>query len=132
MNKNEKKKVTVSGLIIVATFLLYAFTDFFCGGNCYPFVHGHFSPVYKGILGLSPSLILLVFFSRNIYISWIKHIAWWFAIVTAYAVANTSQGGFLPFYSRDDVVLFWMAILFIITFIYALIMNKRLKEKMTP
>lgn len=127
MNKNERVSVGISGLVIAVTLLLYGYTEFFCGGNCYPFVHGRLDPMYTGMLGSVPTLLLFIFFGKKMFVLWVKHIAWWFSILTAFAVSNTSQGGFLPFYSRDDVALFWMAILFIITLIYALIMNRKLK-----
>lgn len=128
MSKIEKIGVSVSGFVIVVTFLLYSFTGFFCEGNCYPFFSGRFEPLYVGILGLLPTLIILFCFSKKICILWMVHIAWWFAIGTACVVSNTTQNGFLPFFNRQGVALICMAILFIITLAYVLVMETRLRK----
>ena len=131
MSKIERVSVVMSGVAIVVTFLLYSFTGFFCEGNCYPFFPNRFDPLYAGILGLLPTLVILLCFPKKIYVSWIMHIAWWFSIVTAFAVSNTTQNGFFPFLNRQSVALICMAVLFVITLTYALVMERRLKKNIS-
>ncbi len=125
MDKNERISILFSGLSIVGTFLLYSTTGFFCGENCYTFFSGgRLDSVYAGTLGIVPTLLLLLLFPRGIFILWLKHIAWWFAILTAWTVSNFGGGHFLnP--SHEGVAFFCMVILFTVTLIYALVMKKK-------
>ena len=76
-------------------------------------------PLFFGILGLAFTLLLLLF-RGQIFLSWLKQIGWWFIPFTIVMVGNTTGGGFLFPYSRAQVSLFWMAVLFLITLIYAI------------
>ncbi len=127
MDKNERTAILFSGLSICVTLCLFIFTEFFCGGNCPVFSGNQIEYVYVGILGLSPTLLLLLLFERDIFIFWIRHIAWWFAIVIATIVSNTSDGSIVS-PDREWITFFLMAVLFIVTLVYALIMNKKLKN----
>ncbi len=126
MNKEKIKKIIVPILIISAVFLLYLFTELFCGGNCRPFIHGKIPPLQNALLGFVPTLLILLFF-RKVAVMWLRHIAWWFTIFTAVIVSNGTGGFLSP--SRERTAFLCMALLFIITLVYALIMNKKLKKQ---
>lgn len=127
MNRNEIQKIIVPGLVIVSVFLLYLFTEFFCAGNCHPFIHGKMPPLYNGLLGLIPTLLILVIF-RKVSVKWVRQVAWWYSILFALVVSNGTGGSFIS-PSRENMAFHLMALLFVITLIYALIMNRRLKRQ---
>lgn len=126
MNKNKIVSVLPQVIVVIVTLLLYAVTNFFCVGNCPFFVFGRIEPLYIAVLLFLPTVICLFFFSWEVFVLWTKHIAWWFSIFTMLAITNFGGGSFLnP--SRNEIAILCMSILFIITLIYALIMNKKLK-----
>lgn len=110
--------------IIVVTFGLYFFTNFFCNSWCPSHVFGKFDVVYPSLLGLIPTIAILAFFGKKIFLSWIRHIAWWFSIAAVWIISNTSDG-FILSPGRNKTALFLTALLFIITLIYALVMRGR-------
>lgn len=112
--------------IIGITLISYFFTDIFCKGSCYPFVHGVAKMAYIWLLGLIPTLALFIFFGRNIFVSWIRHIAWWFAILVAFAGRNLTKGILSP--SEEYIVIISMAVLFVITLVYAIVMSRKHKQ----
>lgn len=127
MIKNEMRKIGWPLLVIGGVFFTYLLTEFFCGGNCHPFIHGKLPPLYNGLLGFIPTVLLLLIF-RKIVIMWFRHIAWWFSIFFAVVISNGTGGGFIS-PSREYTAFLLMALLFMITFVYALIMNKKLKNE---
>ncbi len=125
----KSKKYGIYGLMaaIVALVLVYLFFKVKCFGSCDTTV---IKPLFVGILALLPTLIILSFFSDRIFISWLKHIAWWIVLVTVILVkSNDHENDFSMFGSDNFVIGITMTILFIITLVYALIMNKKLKGK---
>ena len=86
------------------------------------------NPLFFGILCLMPTLAFLLW-RGEIFISWLKHIAWWFLLGIGYFilfVSSENESFLSP--GRVQIVMFFMAILFIITLIYALVMNRKLKK----
>ncbi|MFA6270672.1 MAG: hypothetical protein WC657_05715, partial [Candidatus Paceibacterota bacterium] len=106
------------------------FNTFLCTGSCYVDLEkSYLRPMLFGFSGLVPTLVVLLFFHGRIFISWFKHVAWWFLVLAIYFVADTNPySSDILSINRVRVVLFWTALLFVITLIYALIMNKRLKD----
>lgn len=127
MNIDNRKKYNlyVFGATIFLTIAVYVFFEVKCFGSCDT---GVMKSLFVGLLGLSASLLALLFFSGEVFISWTRHIAWWFLLGTVYFVASTSPytSGVLSI-DRRDTTIYCMSLLFIITLIYALIMNKKLK-----
>lgn len=128
MNNKKHSGVYLLTSCIGLGALILIYNDFICSGaKCYNLEVSLLEPSFYILLGLIPTSLSLLFFPEKIFILWMKHIAWWFLIFTFLMVGNTSQGGFLPMYDKAQVALFWMAVLFVITVIYALIMNRKLK-----
>ncbi len=131
----EKKHCLYSFIgTTILVLVLYIFNSYICVGECYVYIEDvYLGPLFIGTLWLSVILLLLLFFSENIFILWLKYIAWWYILGTIYFVLTVN-----PYTSevlsvdRQTTTMFCMGVFFIITFIYALIMNKRLKAKMTP
>lgn len=128
----ETKKLNMRFFIgtIVASFSLYLITDFFCTGDCYVLYEtSYLDPLFFILLGLVPTAFTLLFFSEKVFFSWAKHIAWWFILLVAWAVSNNeNESDFSPAGDDISVVSWSMAVLFVITLIYAIIMNWRLKK----
>lgn len=125
----KKINAKVLGVTVLFAAGLYIFTTFFCTGSCYVGLETmYLRPLFFGTLSLIPTLAFLLFFSTEIFVSWMKHVAWWVLLVAIYFVAevNPYSSGILSI-DRSQVALFWMAVLFVITVIYALIMNRKLK-----
>lgn len=123
MLEMKKISILIYFAIIGVTLVAYFFTDIFCGGNCYPFVHGTQNMVYTWALGLIPTLAIFVFFGKRIFESWVRHIAWWFTIIIAFAGRNLTEGVLSP--SEEYIVNAAMVLLFIITLIYAVVMKRK-------
>ncbi len=83
-------------------------------------------PLFVVSLGLLASLFGLLFFHKIVFISWLKHILWWFLLFTWVIISNAKNDLFLD---EQSVAFILMTLLFIITLIYALIMHHRLKNK---
>lgn len=129
MNKERQYNLGAFLVAILLTLVLYVFNTFFCTGECYVYVEDRYlGSLFAGFLGLSASLLVLLFFSGEIFISWTKRIAWWFLLGTIYFVASTSPytSGILSI-DRRETTIYCMSILFIVTLGYALIMNRKLK-----
>ncbi len=129
MFKEKKWNTYTLGVIVSLLVLIYILFEVKCFGSCNATI---IKPLFAGLFGLLPTSFFLIWFTERIFILWLKHIAWWFLLLITYFIYQTSPYGGILSIDRSRVALFWMAILFIITFIYALIMNKRLKAKMTP
>ncbi|MFZ2253414.1 MAG: hypothetical protein WAW13_04595 [Minisyncoccia bacterium] len=86
------------------------------------------NPIFFGMLSLIPTLIFLLFFSKNIFISWFRYIAWWVLLGVAYFIffVSSENAGFLS-PSHAQIVIFIMAILFVVTLVYA-VCTKKLKK----
>ncbi|MCF7815485.1 MAG: hypothetical protein K9M10_00225 [Candidatus Pacebacteria bacterium] len=130
MNKEKRHNfyaIFVTAVVLAGIYLMFKLSFFDSWSP--EIISDIVNPLYFGLLALIPTLMFLLFFMGRLFILWIKHVAWWFFAFTVLMVGNTSQGGFLPLYDKVQVALFWMAILFIVTVVYALIMNKRLKNE---
>jgi|CXWL01.1.fsa_nt_gi hypothetical protein len=125
MMKEKKWNVYVFGILILALTLLYTLFKVKCFGSCNAPV---IKPLFAELLGLVPTVLLLFCFSGKIFFSWMKHISWWFLLMTTYFVYQTEPYGGILSIDRAQVALFWMAALFIVTLIYALVMSRKLKD----
>ncbi len=129
----ETKKINLITLALCFLFAggIYIFDEFFCTRNCYIVYESVFlEPLFFTLLGLLPALTLLMFFSDRIFSSWLKHIAWWFMLVILLMItSNENESSFSNFDSDVWIINMSTGILFIITLVYALIMNRRLKKQ---
>ena len=128
----KEKKISVYFLIflLVLGSSIFIYNDYLCSGvKCYELEVSFFEPAFFAIVSLLPTSIFLLFFSEGIFILWSKHIGWWYLLGVIYFiffVSSENQSFLSP--SHSQVVMFLMAILFVITFVYALVMNRRLKK----
>ena len=130
MMKEKHPGIYFLGSCISFGLLVFIYNDYICKSEwCYRNEVTIFEPAFFSIIGLLPTIILLLFFNRMVFLTWLKHIAWWFPLVVIYFVSGTNpySSGILSI-DRTQVALFWMAILFIITLVYALVMNRKLKN----
>jgi len=82
-------------------------------------------------MGLTPSVIFLQFFVDEVARFWVKRVAWWYLVLSFAIVSTVHYGqGLFPMTSdgRSDTAILMMTILFIITLVYAPIVQKRLKR----
>lgn len=128
--KGKKVGIYFLGISVILGLSIFIYNDFLCKSEqCYRLETPIFEPTFFAILGLIPTIIFLLFFSEKIFLEWLKHIAWWFFLVALYFVVDTNPySSDILSISRTQVALFWMALLFIVTLIYALVMNKSLKS----
>lgn len=124
MTKEKKwNTYAIIGAALVSG-LVYLLFKVKCFGSCDT---GIVKPFFVETLGLIPTLLILLW-RGEIFISWLKHIAWWFLLGVTYFIffiSSENESFLSP--SRVQVVLFLMSVLFIITLIYALVMNRKLK-----
>lgn len=120
------------GFNIILGLLVFFYNDFLCkGGSCYELEVGIFEPMFFIILGLLPTLIFLVFFTDQIFLSWLKWIAWWFLLIVAILVKSNDHENDFSFFADDGVVVgIMMTILFIVTFVYVMVVNKKLQNSL--
>ncbi len=131
MGKSEIKKSLLSILIIFIGALIFLYTDFFCSGNCYPAPRGTMFDSFQSIIiGLVPSVVILFLFGKKIISLWLKNVLWWYMMIVFLIVSNTHDGGDVLslLFNRENTAYFLMAILFLITLVYAPLMCKRLKR----
>ncbi len=114
--------------------LTFIYNDFICSGSkCYEMEVSFFEPLFFATVGIIPTLVFLLFFPKKIFFLWLKYFAWWFMIIVMLFVMRTyNENDFSPFANDVFNVNLSMAILFIITFIYALIMNNLRKNTLLP
>jgi hypothetical protein len=117
-------------LVVGLAVIVFIYNDFLCSSsNCYELEGAIFEPLFWGLLGIIPALSLLLFFPEQIFISWIRHIAWWVVLMGSWAVTNNENENDLSPFADDTTIIGVLAIfLFVVTLIYALIMNRRLKK----
>jgi hypothetical protein len=127
MDKTLFKRVTIPVSMIAISFLLYIFTDFFCFRyGCYVMLgDNRYEPLVSGILWFIPTLVVLGFSGREVIVSWLRHIAWWYVFFTPWAITHLSDNFFFPDTWISGAC---MVILFVITLIYAPLMNRRFKK----
>jgi hypothetical protein len=124
IKKNNQLALIIALVALLVVYLLFKVK---CFGSCDTTV---IKPLFVGILSLLPTLILLLFFSDRVFVSWLKRIAWWIVLVTAILVrSNNHESDFSMFGSDNFVIGVMMTLLFIITLVYVLIMNRRLKKQ---
>lgn len=124
----SKKLFLFSNLALVG--FLYLFIEYICNGYwCWDLESSITEPFLLSLVGLLPTSVCFLFFRDTVFIKWLKHIAWWYSLIILYVVGeiNPYAGGILSL-DRGTVALFMMAILFVITLIYAPIMSHRLKK----
>lgn len=115
-------------LITVVVFVEYLCHDY----SCYSLESTVTEPLFYAFAGLVPTLSYLMLFDQQIFYSWTKQVASWFLPLTLILVASVDEGqGLFPLSSngRNDTVILMMAILFIITLVYAPIMNRKYKKR---
>ncbi len=86
-------------------------------------------PIFLGLFGLIPVAFYLMFFSEQVFRTWLKRVASWFLPLTFIAVASVEEGqGLFPMTSdgRSDTAILMMVILFFITIVYAFVMKKKI------
>lgn len=129
MNRKKYNHYSILSVVGLAT-LAFIYNDFLCSGeSCYDLEVSVLEPFFWGLLSIIPTLLLLYAFSERILISWFKHIAWWIVLAGAWAVTNNeNENDLSPF--ADDITIIGMlaTLLFITTLIYALAMNRKLKN----
>ena len=129
----ERKKINLMVLVLDAFLAggIYIFSEFFCKRECYiAYESNYLEPLFFVLVGLFPILVMLLFFQDKIFVSWVKRVAWWFLIIVELLVmSNNHENDFSIFGDDTFVIGVMMTLLFIITLVYALIMNKKLKEK---
>jgi Na+/H+ antiporter NhaC len=130
---SEKKFIGLYflGADLILGLMVFVYNDFLCKkSSCYDLEVNVFEPTFFVLVGLLPVLIFLLFFSNRVFVGWLKHIAWWFLIAVGLLVSsNNHENDFSMFGSDNFVIGVMMTILFIITLVYALIMNRRLKKQ---
>ena len=119
------KEVGIPASIILLSMLLYLYSNVFCVSNCYGITGDRVHPIQSGGMWLIPTLVLLFLFKKRIAVLWLRHIGSWFFPISFIGITNLSDG---LFFSSDWIANAFMTILFIITLVYALIMNRRLKK----
>jgi len=79
-------------------------------------------PVFFGGLALSASLALLLFFPGTIFKQWLRHVAiWYIPLSTLFVLSIPRSGGGMLMPDRGVTALQLMAVLFVITVIYAFV-----------
>jgi hypothetical protein len=108
--------------------LIYLFFEVKCFDLCNTSI---IKPIFFGLLGLIPTLLLLLCFPQKVFIAWAKYIVWWAMLFTVWAVPNFSDD---LFFSRIWITNACMVLLFVLTFIYAIvyiILTRRSDKKET-
>ncbi len=128
MIKEKKLNVSFLGFCLGLAVLVFIYNEYFCTGLCYvTFERGFLEPLFFGLLGFIPTLMFLLFFSERLFISWMKHIAWWSILMTIFFVSsNENESAFSNFGDDVFVVLSSAAVLFVVTLLYAPIMKGKL------
>jgi hypothetical protein len=123
----DLKKSTIPMVVITISFLIYFFTDVYCGDACGLVQDGDKQSIFiSGLLWFMPTLLVLIFFGSKVTADWLRHIGWWFSILFPAIVIKFIGGGVL---SMDDIaVKVMMILLFIITLVYTPITERRLKK----
>lgn len=131
MQKVRKYQLYTLGLVLIiplVIYLLFEVNGF--DSVSLKIVSNFVNPLFFGSLGLVPTILMLLFFSDMIFTSWLKHIAWWFMLVILLMItSNENESSFSNFDSDVWIINMSMTLLFIITFVYALIMSRRLKKQ---
>ncbi len=121
--KNSHLALVIAFACLGSVYLLFMAR---CFGSCDTTI---IKPLFVSILGLIPTLIMLVFFSDKIFISWVKRIAWWFVLIVAILVKSNDHESDYSFFGDDVTVIgLMMTILFVITLIYAFGAKKKLRD----
>lgn len=129
-----RKKLQSTFLLVVVLFVVIVYVLFNAGVFTFltpEQVTDVLKPTFFGLFGLIPVALYLMFFSEQVFRTWLKKVASWFLPLTFIAVASVEEGqGLFPMTSdgRSDTAILMMAILFVITLVYALVMRKRLKD----
>ncbi len=130
--QNDYRKAYL-GVNVILVIVLYVFTEFLCTESCFVFFEKpYLDPLLSGLTGLLVTIVLINFFSQEVFTYWLRKIASWFLPLTLVLVASVDEGqGLFPMTSdgRNDTAVLMMAILFVITLIYAPIMSHRLKKR---
>lgn len=115
--------------LLVVAYILFKFRCFAgsCGLNL---LEGVIVPSFWGTLVLSLLLAFFFFFPEAVFKSWLKRIAWWYAIIILFATLSISpHASSILSAERSQVVLFLMIILAVITIPFAFIMRKRVGDQ---
>jgi hypothetical protein len=131
MQKVRKYQLYTLGLVLIIPLVIYLLFEVNGFDSVSLNIISNFvNPLFFGSLGLVPTILILLFSSDRIFSSWLKHIAWWFMLVILLMItSNENESSFSNFDSDVWIINMSMGILFIITLVYALIMNRRLKKQ---
>lgn len=118
------------GSSILSASILYYF-NYSCSGTCYVQYEDIYTrPLLSLVVGFLPTVFFLLFFNNQIVWSWIKHLGW-LVLIFIYIIfsMNPYSSDILSLlFNRENTAYFLMAILFLITLIYAPLMSKKLKR----
>ncbi len=125
----KNKKYNLYGFVALSIFYLLAFVidslNIFPQAN-HNYTFGYFNAIEYIIIGVGLNSVLLLFFHERIFISWLKHIAWWYLLVAWILSPRLTDGFFIDIILAINIL---MGALFVITLIYALIMSYILKNE---
>ena len=125
MVKEKKWNLFAIGGVAALAVVVYLLFEVKCFSSCDTEI---IKPFFMGTIGLIPTLLILLLFGE-IFISWLKHIAWWYLLGINYFiffVSSRNESFLTP--DHIQIVMFFMAILFVVTLVYALVMSRRLKK----
>jgi hypothetical protein len=130
MGKEKLINTIFFGSGFLLTIVLYYF-NYFCTGTCYvQYEDIYTGPILSLTIGFLPTTFFLLFFNSQIVWSWIKHLGWlvFVFIYIVFSMNPYSSDILSVLFNRENAAYFLMAILFIITLIYAPIMSRKLKR----
>ncbi len=129
MGKEKLISRILFGSSLLLTIVLYYF-NYSCTGTCYvQYEDIYTGPILSLVVGFLPTAIFLLFFKNQIVWSWIKHLGWliFVFIYIVFSMNPYSSDILSVLFNRENTAYFLMALLFIITLIYAPLMRKKLK-----
>lgn len=126
----RKRHLFVANLVLLgATFI---FVEYICDSYwCFDIEQTVTEPLLYSLIAFLPTTSYLMFFSEPTFTSWVKRVASWFFPTLLILVLSVENGqGLFPMTSdgRSDTAILMMTILFIMTLVYAPIVQKRLKR----
>jgi membrane-associated HD superfamily phosphohydrolase len=123
MTKDRKYNLysVVSAVVVLVGIFVYS--EFLCGSSdkCYDQEVFFLEPTFFLVLGLIPSLLILLW-RGEVFITWLKHIAWWNILIALFIVSSNENESFLsPIENDSSVIIACATLLFVITIVYAIV-----------
>ncbi len=128
-NIRKVHKWTIIGLatpaLVVYFLLKFGYLEMFDPYDLRNFIR----PFIIFALGTTLSLVYLLMFGEGVVQKWVRHIGWWYLMLTfiIFLQINPLGGGIL-YISRSTAFMYLFSLLFAITLVYAPIMHRRLKK----